>query len=435
MRQALRGLTTRGRSFLAAALAAGISAFVLGERDLLRVAILLAALPLVAAAYVGQTRYRLSCTRTVEPGRVPVGIPTRVMLRLSNLSRLPTGTLLLEDRLPYALGSRPRLVLERLGGQRASTVAYTVRAEVRGKYEVGPLVVRLTDPFGLCELTRSFTSVSHLTVVPQVTALPNVRLAGEFVGSGDSRARSVAVHGDDDIATREYRHGDDLRRVHWRSTAKAGELMVRREEQPWESQATVLLDTRRVGHRGEGPTASFEWAVSAAASVAIHLRHNGYKIRLVTGGGTDIDSTERDGDGVLLDALAEAQLDTRGALAPVIERVRRRGDGGLIIAVLGGLAVVEAESLLALRASGTTCVALLIEPSTWLNLSEPERKQAEANHTAAMLTLLRGGWRVVTVTHGAKLNAVWPAAASRGSQGFAVRAAMAETVAPSQSGP
>ena len=50
MREALRGLTTRGRSFLAAAAAAGISAIVLGERDLLRVAVLLAALPLLAAA-------------------------------------------------------------------------------------------------------------------------------------------------------------------------------------------------------------------------------------------------------------------------------------------------------------------------------------------------------------------------------------------------
>jgi len=434
MRHALRGLTTRGRSFLAAAFAAGISSFVLGERDLLRVAILLAALPLVAAAYVGQTRYRLSCTRSVEPARVPVGIPARVMLRLSNLSRLPTGTMLLEDRLPYALGSRPRLVLERLGGQRASTVAYTVRAEVRGKYEVGPLVVRLTDPFGLCELTRSFTAVTHLTVVPQVVALPNVRLAGEFVGGGDSRARSVAVHGEDDIATREYRHGDDLRRVHWRSTAKMGELMVRREEQPWESHATVLLDTRRVGHRGEGPTASFEWAVSAAASIAIHLRHSGYRIRLVSGGGTDIDSTERDGDGILLDALAEARLANHDTIPALVERVRRRSDGGLNIAVLGGLAVAEAESLLALRAAGNTCLALLIHPSTWLNLNEAERTQANANHDAAVLTLLRGGWRVVTITHGDKLHALWPALASRGSQGFAVRAALAETVAPGQTG-
>src|SRR5258705_2657583 len=217
MRQALRGLTTRGRSFLAAAAAAGLSALVLGERDLLRVAIRLAALPWLAAAYVGQTRYRLSCTRTVEPARVPVGNPARVLLRLSNLSRLPTGTLLLEDRLPYALGSRPRLVLERLGGQRASTVAYTVRAEVRGRYEVGPLMVRLTDPFGLCELSRAFTTTAHMTVVPQLVGLPNVRLAGEYAGSGDSRARTVAAHGEDDIATREYRNGADLRRVHSRS--------------------------------------------------------------------------------------------------------------------------------------------------------------------------------------------------------------------------
>jgi uncharacterized protein (DUF58 family) len=431
MRQALRGLTTRGRSFLAAAVAAGISAFVLGERDLLRVAVLLAVLPLAAAAYVGQSRYRLSCTRTVEPARAPVGSPARVMLRLSNLSRLPTGTMLLEDRLPYALGSRPRLVLERLGGQRASTVAYSVRAEVRGKYEIGPLVVRLTDPFGLCELTRSFTAVSHLTVIPQLHALPNVRLAAEYAGSGDSRARSVAVHGEDDIATREYRHGDDLRRVHWRSTARTGELMVRREEQPWESRATVVLDTRRAGHRGEGPTASFEWAVSAVASVAVHLRHGGYRIRLVTGDTTDLDSTEGDADGPLLDALAETEVGIANATIPeLVERVRRRGDGGLVIAVLGGLTVGEAETLQALRASGTTCIALLIDPTTWLNLSEQERTRADADHEAAALALLRSGWRVVPVTHGAKLHALWPAVASRGSQGFAVRAAMAETVAP-----
>jgi len=429
MRQALRGLTTRGRSFLAAAAAAGVSALVLGERDLLRVAILLAALPLLAAAYFGQTRYRLACTRTVEPGRVPVGSPARVLLRLSNLSRLPTGTLLLEDRLPYALGSRPRLVLERLGGQRASTVAYTVRAEVRGRYEVGPLVVRLTDPFGLCELSRSFTTIGRLTVVPQVVTLPNVRLAGEFAGSGDSRARSVAVHGEDDIATREYRDGDDLRRVHWRSTARTGELMVRREEQPWESRATVVLDTRRQGHRGEGPTSSFEWAVSATASIALHLRRSGYKIRLVTGSGVDMDATERDGEGAVLDCLAEVNLSAANDTLSLVERVRRRGDGGLVIAVLGGLSLAEAEALGGLRASGTTCIGLLVDPATWLNLPEEVRTQTIADHEAAALTLLRAGWRVVSVEHGTSLTALWPQAA-RGSQGFAWRAAMAETVAP-----
>ncbi len=94
---------------------------------------------------------------------------------------------------------------------------------------------------------------------------------GTWGGAGDSLARAAAVSGEDDIATREYRDGDDLRRVHWRSTAKRGELMVRREEQPRQMRATVLLDARARGHRGDGPASSFEWAVSAAASVAVHF--------------------------------------------------------------------------------------------------------------------------------------------------------------------
>ncbi|MGW9194906.1 DUF58 domain-containing protein [Micromonospora chersina] len=428
MRDGLRGLTTRGRSFLAAAVAAAISAAILGEKDLLRVAVLLAILPLLAAAYVGRSRYKLACNRSLEPHRVPVGASSRVVLRLQNLSRLPTGTLLLEDRLPYALGSRPRVVLERLGAHQASSVAYTVRADVRGRYEVGPLVIRLTDPFGLCELSRAFPSTDHLTVIPQVTPLPSVRLPGEYAGSGDSRARSVAVHGEDDAATREYRMGDDLRRVHWKSTARTGELMVRREEQPWESRATVVLDTRAAGHRGEGPTSSFEWAVSTAASVAVHLRQAGYKLRLVTGNGADVDATEAGGEGVLLDHLAEVHLDKRGELTALVQQVRQRADGGLIIALLGTLSTAEAELLAGLRTSGATCVGFLLDSNTWLNLPPKARAEAEHAHGAAALALLQSGWRVIGVEHGNRLPVLWPQAA-RGSQGFALRAALAETVA------
>ncbi|MFI2647160.1 MULTISPECIES: DUF58 domain-containing protein [Micromonospora] len=428
MRDGLRGLTTRGRSFLAAAVAAAISAAILGEKDLLRVAVLLAILPLLAAAYVGRSRYKLACNRSLEPHRVPVGASSRVVLRLQNLSRLPTGTLLLEDRLPYALGSRPRVVLERLGAHQASSVAYTVRADVRGRYEVGPLVIRLTDPFGLCELSRAFPSTDHLTVIPQVTPLPSVRLPGEYAGTGDSRARSVAVHGEDDAATREYRMGDDLRRVHWKSTARTGELMVRREEQPWESRATVVLDTRAAGHRGEGPTASFEWAVSTAASVAVHLRQAGYKLRLVTGSGADVDATEAGGEGVLLDHLADVHLDKRGELTTLVQQVRQRADGGLIIALLGTLSTAEAELLAGLRTSGATCVGFLLDSNTWLNLPPKARAEAEHAHGAAALALLQSGWRVIGVDHGNRLPVLWPQAA-RGSQGFALRAALAETVA------
>jgi uncharacterized protein (DUF58 family) len=303
-----------------------------------------------------------------------------------------------------------------------------VRADVRGRYEVGPLVVRLTDPFGLCELTRAFPSVDKLTVIPQVQALQAIRLAGEFAGSGESRARSVAVHGEDDAATREYRHGDDLRRVHWRSTARVGELMVRREEQPWESRATVVLDTRATAHRGEGPTASFEWAVSAAASIAVHLRHGGYKLRLVSDAGIDVEANESDGDGPLLDQLADVRLAQRADIAGLVERVRRRNDGGLIIGVFGLLTPVEAELLAGLRGSGTTCIALCVDTNTWLTLPTSAREEADRVHGLAALALLRSGWRVVDVPHGAKLPNLWPQLA-RGSQGFAWRAASAESVA------
>ncbi len=425
MREALRGLTGRGRCFLYGAAAAALCALILGEKDLLRIAILLVVLPLLAAYNVGRSRYRLACTRVLEPSRVQVGMTSRVLLRLENLSGFTTGTLLLEDRLPYSLGSRPRLVLERLARRHASSVAYTVRADVRGRFEVGPLVVRLTDPFGLCELTRSFPSIDHLVVIPQVVPLPMMRLAGEYAGAGESHARSVAVHGDDDAATREYRYGDDLRRVHWRSTARTGELMVRREEQPWESRATLLLDTRALAHRGEGPTASFEWAVSTVASIAEHLNHAGYKVRLVTDTGTDISASG--GDAAILDYLAEVQLGQRGDLGTAIDTLRRRSDGGLVIAVLGVVRPVEADLLSSLRRSGTTCVAFMINSTTWLNLSTSDRAAADDAHTAAGLGLLRTGWRVIDVPHGSKLSTLWPQVA-RGSQGFAYRAAMAETV-------
>jgi len=112
-----------------------------------------------------------------------------------------------------------------------------------------------------------------------------------------------------------------------------------------------------------------------------------------------------------------------------VDRVRHRSDGGLVIAVLGGLSPGEAEKLGQLRASGTTCVALLIDPNTWLNLPEAARAQTNAHHESAALTLIRSGWRVVNVEHGANLTTLWPLAA-RGTQGFAWRAAMAETVAP-----
>ena len=86
---------------------------------------------------------------------------------------------------------------------------------------------------------------------------------------------------------REYRRGDDLRRVHWRSSAHAGELMVRREEQPWQSRATLFLDNRKIAHAGSGAASSLEHAVVVAASIGVHLVQRGFNVRLVTAAGEE----------------------------------------------------------------------------------------------------------------------------------------------------
>ena len=94
-RAALSGLTTRGRCLLSAGAALVLCAVVLGQRDLLRVGVFLLVLPLVAVAVVARTRYRLACTRRLDPARVEAGGNATVRLHLENVSRLPSGVLLM----------------------------------------------------------------------------------------------------------------------------------------------------------------------------------------------------------------------------------------------------------------------------------------------------------------------------------------------------
>ncbi len=222
MREALAGLTVRGRAFLAAGVTAVVCAIVLDQSALARVGILVLVLPLLTAWVVGRNRYRLALVRTVTPQLVAAGQPARVTLSLTNEGRMPNGVLLLEDQVPYVLGTRPRFVVEGIGAGWKQTVTYQVRSDVRGHFEIGPMSVRVTDPFGLVELGRAFRTTVPLTVTPRTVILPQIPLGGALTGSGDNRPRAFATGSAEDVTVREYRRGDDLRRVHWRSSAKVG---------------------------------------------------------------------------------------------------------------------------------------------------------------------------------------------------------------------
>ncbi|MFI5755318.1 DUF58 domain-containing protein [Streptomyces sp. NPDC051569] len=417
---ALSGLTTRGRSFLAAGIAAAACSYVLGLSDLLRVGLLLAVLPPLCAAVLYRTRYRVSGSRELSPSRVPAGTEARVRLRMDNVTRLPTGLLMLQDRVPYVLGPRPRFVLDRVepGGRRE--VSYRVRSDLRGRYPLGPLQLRLSDPFGMCELTRSFSAYDTLTVVPRTEPLPPVRLGGESAGYGDGRQRSLSPAGEDDVIPRGYRHGDDLRRVHWRSTARYGELMVRREEQPRRAGCTVLLDTRRGGYQGAGPDSAFEWAVSGAASTLVHLLERGFSVRLLTDSGRSVPGEGPDGyagtaqgaadtAGLMMDTLAVVDHSGEAGLSRAHE-VLRGSTEGLLVAFFGDLDEEQAAVAAGMRRRGGAAVAFVLDSAGWA-----EGHGSGERVEARLRQLREAGWTALAVTSGAALPELWRQAARQTS--------------------
>jgi uncharacterized protein (DUF58 family) len=416
VRTALAGLTTRGRSFLAAGIAAAVCAYVLGQGDLLQVGLLLAVLPLVCATVLYRTRYRVAGSRRLSPARVPAGSEARVHLRMDNVSRLPTGLLMLQDRVPYVLGPRPRFVLDRVeaGGRRE--VSYRVRSDLRGRYPLGPLQLRLTDPFGMCELTRSFSTFDTLTVIPRVEALPSVRLSGEAKGYGDGRNRSLALAGEDDVIPRGYRYGDDLRRVHWRSTARYGELMVRREEQPQRARCTVLLDTRGIAFAGQGPDSAFEWAVSGAASVLVHMLERGFSVRLLSDTGNSVPGQDADGfagasqesadaAGLMMDTLAVIDHSDGAGLSRAYD-VLRGGNEGLLVAFFGDLDEEQAAIVARMRQRSGGALAFVLDSEGWVR--ETTDVAGPADQRDERLRMLRdAGWTAVGVPRGASLTELW----------------------------
>jgi uncharacterized protein (DUF58 family) len=404
--RALSGLTTRGRCLLAAGVAAAVCSVVLNERDLLRVAVFVVALPLLVTVFLSATRLRLGAGRKMLPDRVAVGSCGEVQLDLSRRGRLPAGEVLLEDGVPYTLGSRPRFVVERLPHDRPVGLRYPIQPVLRGVHQIGPLRATITDPFGLCEFERELIGHTRLVVVPRVFGLWGLP-SGAGIGAGDDGSiRLHAGQGEADVIVRQYRQGDDLHKVHWRSTARRDEIMVRVEERPWRGGTTVLLDHRAAAHAGAGPAASLEWAVSFAASVCLHLRRSGHRVRLVTEHGHTVADTPGDGgehhDNVLLDALA--------ALQPAHQRDITVGsdpaDGQELIAVLGTVSNEAVHELARYRPRGIRSLAVLLDTPTWAGaINAPGHRAAATEESIALLRA--AGWGVVVADPSTPMQQVW----------------------------
>lgn len=448
--------TPRGWGMLGAGVAALAAASIMGRRDLLTLSVLLLVLPLVSLAGIRLVRPRFRVYREFHPSPVETSSPTTVRLAVARTGST-TGRATMEERLPARFGESPVFRFpSRSATDGTSRYEYHLRSAQRGQFRIGPVTAEFTDPFGLSLHRQAIDDGDTLTVTPAAVVLPLTGLAGARGNDGVTATRIRANPSDDDVMTREYRHGDPMRRVHWAATARHGDLMVRQEESVTTPEATLILDHRFTAFSGGSPAPSaglaahdghamvtsntFEWAVVAAMSISAHLAERNYGLRLLDARGEpaflhspsapDPEAEEYSGASGLqsiAESLAAIQLtgphqkpgshQGPGADVPVPGLLRARNRAGRdnspppfddqlmdklsahrmrgpVIAVLGRISPEEALALAPAAGYGTNAFAIVVADSP-------------TEFGDVLEALRQGGWRALAVPPSVPVTAAW----------------------------
>lgn len=395
-----RGLTTRGRCLVAGGLAAIVCAYLLDERDLLRVGVLAVALPLVALVAVFGRRTRLTAERRATPNRLYPGSAGAVELRISNAGMGRSRALLVSESPTEGLADGVRCVLPPLPSRASAVVRYRLHATRRGRFTIGDVSVRIGDPFGLCTLHQILPSSTDVLVVPLVTPLSGLPiLSGRLSAAGDS-AGSSSAGGDPDVRVRPYATGDDIRTIHWRASARRDDVVVRVRQPVSHGSATVVVDHRAGAHRGQSPDSSLEQAISLAASLGIHVLSGDYQLHLKSHTGAVIARGSDVSDDVLI-GLAELDASPTASLG-----FNLASAAGMVIVVTGALTPRDIDHLVSTRPAGRRCLAFVMDTDDWAD--GPQRTAAEQLPAELAADLLRSGGWTTTVTHrGDDLAEVW----------------------------
>ncbi len=342
--------TRRGWGMVAGCAAVIVLGRLLGLVDLYMVGVCGILLTAVAVGWVRLARVEVEATRRLRPNRVPVGAPASVEVSLRNASRRRSPAMNAFDQFDDGRLNASWLVAPIAGGETVRT-SYPLPTERRGVFPVGPLRVELLDPFGLALTRVEVLASTTLTVHPLAEVIASIpRGRGGGAQGGSERPPVRGQSGDDFYALRPYAAGDDLRRVHWPSTARRGEIMIRQDDHPWQDRTAVLLDVR-----GATPPA-LEAAVSAAASV---LSSAGCGlVRLVhptEGPSGPAISDSGDGTGpahlsAMLDHLAavRAGQDGEAVFGQALGRLRDTPGGGTLVVVTCAAAGPELELVAAM---------------------------------------------------------------------------------------
>lgn len=324
-------LTSAGRTAGMGSLLLGTAGAALGYQELLIISAA-GVLALVVGLVTCLGGSSIQVRRTVTPDKVMRGDAAQAHLWLD----VPPahwrgrGHVLLRDRVDQ------RVIEARLPRGRATRRTertYDLPTARRGPVPVGPVSLVRADPLKLQETEIVLGHQSTLLVYPKVYDLTTLAPGRQRDLEGlrhDTASGHVSFH-----ALREYVIGDDLRLIHWRSTARTGTLMVREQADRSRPQSTVVLDT----HPGSYPTAaSFEAAVDATASVVIASVKRRFPVRLHTTAGLTLGGRAgTTGSAAMLDELARLQLSDKATLLNLAAQLRTDPGGQSLVVITGGV--------------------------------------------------------------------------------------------------
>ncbi len=286
-------------------------------------------------------RPRLRLERAVEPPRVEKGQPAIALIHVTNMGRRSLPPILIEQR----LGDRPiRARLPRLRRGERGLRTYRLPTAHRGTYDVGPVEIPRADPFGLCRTVQRMGEPQRISVHPRLLHLQPLPTGMsrnlEGPSSDSSPQGTVTFH-----RLREYVIGDDLRTIHWPSTARTGQLVVRHNVDTAQPYTVVLLDLEPARYSAE----TFEEAVDVASSIAVSMSAGKAPVQLRTSAGDRLGGPAYRDPTAIVDYLTEVQPNSAGSLDAELVLLRRDRGGTALVVVTGRVDAGNLPTIAALR--------------------------------------------------------------------------------------
>jgi uncharacterized protein (DUF58 family) len=251
------------------------------------------------------------------------------------------------------------------GERRELRLAFTPRR--RGRIELAGLTVGRSDPLGLVRGLVRVPLEAKVIALPRRYRLPEVALPGKrkFQPGGVSLAASVG-DSEEFLALRDYRPGDPLHRIHWKSFARSGKPVVKEYQDEFFERHALVLDTGGAGPKGRGEDAAFEDAVAVAASFVytldtheclLDLLFVGGEVRAYTAGRGQMQAEHML---EVLAAVGPSAPEEFSALAQAV--LARRAILSSVILILLSWDEARSRLVASLRASGSEVRALLVCP-------------------------------------------------------------------------